>query len=148
MVIAVLGILGMMAIPGLQETAVKKQVKEGMGLADLARRGVQATYSGSGAMPADNNAAGIPPADKIISNLVREVKVDNGAVTITFGNSASRVVDGKKLTLRPAIVAGQPVVPISWFCHSAKVPTGMDVKGTDTTDIPDKYLPLECRATT
>ena len=35
-VVAVVAILALMAIPSLQESALKKQVKEGMGLADVA----------------------------------------------------------------------------------------------------------------
>ena len=147
MVLAALGILALMVIPGLQEATVKRQVKDAMALADIARKGVQVAYSTTGEMPADNAAAGIPPAAKIVGNLVTSITVQNGAATLVFGNNASRVLEGRKLTLRPAVMTGQALVPIAWVCHAAKVPGGMDVKGQDITDIPDKYLPLECRAT-
>ena len=144
-VVAVIGILSLMAIPGLQENMLKRQVKEGMELADLARKGVQAAYTLAGEFPNNNAAAGIPPSHKIVGNLVKEVKVDDGAITLTLGNNASKALEGKRVTLRPAVVAGEPMVPIAWVCHGAPPPKGMEIRGKDETDIPLKHLPAECR---
>ena len=147
MVVTVLAVLAMMAIPGMQETQLKKQVKEAMSTADVARKGVQDAYAASGEMPQNNKQAGVPEQEKIVGNLIRQVKVQDGAVTLTFGNNASKVLDGKKLTLRPGVVPKEPTVAIAWMCHSLPVPKGMEAQGRDETDIPDKYLPLECRDT-
>ena len=144
-VVAVIAILALMAIPGMQENMLKKQVKEGMELADLAKKGVQAAYTLAGEFPNNNAAAGIPPSHKIVGNLVKEVKVEDGAITLTFGNNASKVLEGKHLTLRPAVVAGEPMVPIAWVCHGAPPPKGMEVRGKNETDIALVNLPLECR---
>lgn len=146
MVIAVIAILGAMAIPAMQDTALRKQVKEGLALADVAKAGVQLAWTVSGEMPADNAAAGIPPRGKIVGNMVNDVNVDAGAVTLTYGNNASKALEGKHVTLRPAIVPGQPSVPIAWLCHQVPVPGGMELKGRDLTDIPASHLPVECRA--
>jgi len=147
MVVTVLAVLAMMAIPGMQETQVKKQVKEAMPTADVARKGVADTYAATGEMPPNNKQAGVPDQDKIVGNLVRQVKVQDGAVTLTFGNNASKILEGKKLTLRPAVVPKEPTVAIAWMCHTLPVPKGMEAQGRDETDIPEKYLPLECRDT-
>ena len=144
-VLAVFAILLGLAIPSMQDAVLKKQVKEGLALADLARQAVQAAWTGTGEMPADNEAAAIPPRDKIIGNLVQDVNVDEGAVTLTYGNNASKALHGKQLTIRPAVVADQPQVPISWICHDLPVPKGMEVRGRDETDIPSRHLPIECR---
>lgn len=144
-VLGVVAILALMAIPSLQEGAIRKQVKEGMALGDLAKASVQGFLNVSGEMPADNKAAGLPAPEKIIGNYVSEVRVDGGAVTLTFGNNAGRGVSGKKLTFRPAIVPGEPLVPIAWICHVAAIPKGMEVKGVDLTDMPSSALPVECR---
>lgn len=144
-VLAVFAILMAMAIPGLRDVAAKSQVRDGLVLADLARRGVQAAWTAKGEMPADNAAAGIPPRDKIVGNLIKDVNVAGGAITLTYGNNVSKVLDGKRLTLRPAVVADQPMVPIAWICHRLPVPKGMEVQGKDETDIPPNFLPLECR---
>jgi len=145
-VVAVIGILALMAIPGLQESILKRQVKEGLTLAPVATRGVQVVYAATGEMPANNAAAGIPVSSKIIGNMVKDVAVEmGGAVTLTFGNNASKALQDKHLTLRPAIVTGETRVPIAWICSKAAVPNGMQVMGTDRTDIQSSYLPVECR---
>jgi type IV pilus assembly protein PilA len=144
-VIAVVAILALMAIPSLQDSALKSQVKEGMGLSSVAKQGVQAAYSLTGDMPANNEAAGIPPKHKIVSSMITEVNVDKGAVTLTFGNNASKALDGKHLTIRPAVVADQPMVPIAWICAKVATPKGMEIKGEDKTDIQPSWLPVDCR---
>lgn len=148
MVIAVLAALAMMAIPGLQETQLKKQVKEALSTADVVKKGVQIAYASAGEMPANNKAAGVPDPEKIVGSLVREIRVEGGAITITFGNNASKLLDGKKVTIRPAIVPKEPMVPVAWLCHTLPVPKNMEAQGNDQTDVPEKYLPLECRDTT
>lgn len=146
-VLAVLAILLAMAIPSVRDASVKRQVKEGLAMADLAKQGVQAAWIAKGEMPADNAAAAIPPRDKIVGNLIKDVNVLEGAITLTYGNNATKLLDGKRLTIRPAVVADQPTVPIAWLCHQLPVPKGMEAKGKDETDIAPNFLPLECRGT-
>jgi type IV pilus assembly protein PilA len=144
-VVTVVAILALMAIPAMQDSALKRQVKEGMALADVAKTGVQVFWSTAGEMPGNNDAAGIPPRHKIVGALVKEVNVDAGAVTLTFGNNASKPLEGKRLTLRPAVVPGELVVPIAWLCAQVPTPKGMEVRGRDETDIQASWLPIECR---
>ena len=145
LVLGVVAIIGAMAIPGMQDTVLKKQVKEGMDLADVAKKGVQAFWAASGDMPKDNEEAGVPAKDKIVGAMVKQVEVDKGAIHITYGNNASKALLGMRVTLRPAVVKDEPKVPIAWLCHNVAVPEKMDVKGHDRTDIPPKWLPVECR---
>jgi type IV pilus assembly protein PilA len=144
--LAMAGILLALAIPTVQDMVLRKQVQEGLALAKLAEAGVQAAWTLSGKMPAGNAEAGIPVPEKIVGNLVSRVEVRDGAVTLAFGNNASKSLLGKKLTLRPAVVADTPMVPIAWLCNSASAPLGMTVLGENATDIPAKWLPVECRA--
>ena len=145
MVLAVLAILGALAIPGMQDTALKKQVREGLELADVAKKGVQAYWAANGELPKDNDEATVPARDKIVGAVVKEVEVDHGAIHVTFGNNASKALAGMKVTLRPAVVKEEPKVPIAWLCHRVPVPDKMQVKGPDRTDVPPKWLPVECR---
>jgi len=145
MVIAVVAILAAMAIPSMQDTAIKKQVKEGMALADVAKTGVQTVFALTGAMPANNDAAGLPVSDKIVGTYVKDVKVEGGAITLTYGNNASRHLLDKQLTLRPAVVPNEPRVPIAWVCHAMPVPKGMELAGEDRTTVLPSHLPVECR---
>ena len=144
-VVAIIGIISLMAIPGIQENILKKQVKEALELAKIAKDGVQAFWSASGDMPNNNAQAGIPPKNKIVGTLVKEVSVNDGAITLTLGNNASKNLENKKVTLRPAVVVGEPKVPIAWICHAVAVPGGMELRGSDETNIELKYLPAECR---
>ena len=143
--LGILLILATMAVPSLINGVIRNQIKESLALADIATRGVSTVYAGTGEMPADNLAAHIPEANKIISNLISAITITNGAVTVTYGNNASSNLRGKHLTLRPAVVADTPQVPIAWVCAAKKVPDGMTVKGQDQTDIKPAWLPIECR---
>ena len=143
--LAMAGVLLAMAVPALQDMILRKQVLEGMALSKLAEAGVQAAWTLSGKMPADNAEAGIPVPEKIVGNLVSRVDVRDGAVTLAFGNNASKALLGKKLTLRPAVVADTPLVPIAWLCNNSPTPEGMTALGENATDIPAKWLPVECR---
>jgi type IV pilus assembly protein PilA len=144
-VVAVLAILAMIALPNLQDKLVRDQIVEAAKLADLAKAPVSSAWLARRALPADNAAAGLPPADKIVSSFVSAVAIESGAVHITFGNQANGLIRGKVLTLRPAVVDDAPVVPVSWVCGRAAVPGNMSAKGVDRTDVPAKVLPLNCR---
>ena len=145
MMLSVIAILALLAVPPLIDRNIRLQVQEGMLLANLAKSAVNAFYIVKNELPAGNEDAGAPPKEKIIGNFVSEVGVDGGAVTITFGNNINAAVAGHRLTLRPAIVIDAPTVPVAWLCNHAAVPNGMTVIGTNRTDIPAKWLPIECR---
>jgi type IV pilus assembly protein PilA len=145
-VVAVIAILATLAIPSFQTRIVRGQIVEAVSIADIAKPTVAASWAIAHAMPVDNAAAGLPSADKIVGNFVTAVVVDNGAIDITFGNHANSAIRGKVLTLRPAVVADAPVVPIAWVCGHAGAVEKMTAMGIDRTDIPDQYLPLNCHS--
>ena len=145
MVMAVIAILALIAVPTFLDRNVRLQVQEGMSLANLARSGVAAFYATNKELPNSNEDAGVPAKEKIVSTLVTEVNIDAGAVTITFGNSVNSSIAGKRLTWRPAIVKDTPTTPISWLCNNTPVPSPMTAMGVNRTDIPGKWLPIECR---
>ena len=145
LILAVVGILAAMAFPALQDQALKKQVKEALALAVVGKNGVQAAWSAAGEMPNNNKQAAIPEPDKIVGSFVSEVHVHDGAVTLTLGNQASKQLHGRKLTVRPAVMPDEKVVPIAWLCHAFPAPQGMEVHGKDQTDVPPQWLPVECR---
>jgi type IV pilus assembly protein PilA len=145
-VISIIGILATMAVPSYQDRIMRAQVAEGLALAQFAQQAVQAQYTRSHAMPADNAAAGLPPADRIVGNYVTSLAVHDGAMVLTYGNLSNRHLEGRKLSLRPATMDGYPQVPIAWVCGTAGVPARMQVHGADQTTLGDVQLPLDCRA--
>jgi len=144
-VLAVLAILAMTALPSYYTRVVRQQI-EGMGpLVAVAEAPVAAAWRMTQALPADNAAAGLPSADKMVNNYVSNVAVVNGAVNVTFGNRAVGALAGKVLTLRPAVVSDAPQVPVTWVCGNAQAPKNMTLMGANQTTVPIPYLPLECK---
>ena len=135
----------LMMVPTYNDRLIREQVNEALPLADLAKKPVAAAWAVAQAFPADNAAAGLPPREKIVSDLVSGVAVEGGSIHITFGNRANNQIRGKILTLRPAVVEDAPVVPVTWLCGFAAVPDKMSAKTPNRTDIPKGYLPIKCR---
>lgn len=144
-VLAMIAILALLAVPHMQGKVIRDQIVEAMPLAELAKKPVAAAWSTAQELPADNEEAGLPSPKKIVSNLVSSVRIEDGAVHVTFGNRANGAIHGKTLTLRPAVVEDAPVVPVAWVCGHAKPPDKMTAQGPDRTNVPPQYLPINCR---
>ncbi len=144
-VIAIMGILGMMAIPAYMHQIARRQILDAMPLADIAKKPVTQAWASAQSLPQDNAGAGLPAEDLMVSNLVQSLAVQDGAIQITFGNNANGMLKGKMLTLRPAVIPDTPIVPVAWVCGYANGPGKMTVKGANRTDIPEEYLPVNCR---
>jgi len=145
-VVAVIGILAVIAVPTYMDRIVREQVKSSLELADIAKPPIAASWKLAQTLPADNAAAGLPVAEKMVSNYVSSVAVRDGAIHMTFGNRANAAVNGKVLSQRPAVVEDAPIVPIAWVCGNADAPERMKAFGENLTNIPDALLPFECRA--
>jgi type IV pilus assembly protein PilA len=145
-VVGIVAILALLAVPTYQGKIARDQVVESAVLVDVAKKPVAAFWSLAQALPADNAAAGLPAAEKMVSNLVSSVQVENGAIHVTYGNHASGVLRGKVLSFRPAIVEDAPVVPVAWVCGHAAPPDKMTARGENRTSVDESYLPWNCRA--
>lgn len=145
-VLIILGILGALAMPSFLGKNVREQIMHGLPLADVAKKPVAADWALNQKFPTDNAAAGLPQADKIVNNYIREVQVENGTIHLTFGNQANSILKDKILSLRPAVVPDAPVVPVTWVCGNAAPPDKMTAFGLNKTNIPNNYLPNGCRA--
>lgn len=145
-VLAVITILALIAIPSYLDRIVKAQIEAALPLADIAKKPIAAAWATLQDFPADNAAALLPAADKIVNNYVSALTVKDGVINITFGNRANGALTGKILSLRPAVVEDAPVVPVTWVCGNAEGPAKMVVKGNNLTNIDPSLLPLECRS--
>lgn len=144
-VVAIVAILALMAVPSLSEKYIREHIVEAMPLANIAKGPVATAWSTTQSLPEDNEGAGLPAADKMVNNVVKSVTVDDGAIHILFGNRANGALQGKTLTLRPAVVEDEPLVPVAWVCGHAKAPEKMVAMGADRTDIAKTHLPVNCR---
>ncbi len=128
-VVGIVAILALLAIPTYQDKFVRDQIAEALPLADIAKPPVALSV-----------------AEKIVNNTISSVAIQGGAIHITFGNHANRVIVGKILTLRPAVVEDAPIVPVTWVCGYATAPDKMTLKGENKTNLPPGWLPIKCRA--
>ncbi len=144
-VVAIIAILALIALPNGQDKFIRTQITEALSLADIAKGPVAAHWSSAHTMLPDNGSAGLPVPDKVVSNFVSALAIQDGAINITFGNRVNALIKDKTLTLRPAVVDDAPIVPVTWVCGNAGAPDKMTVKGINKTDIPANFLPLQCR---
>ena len=144
-VLAIMAILALMAVPSQVDRIVRQQVSDALPLADIAKSPVALAWKTTAGFPSDNAGAGLPVPDKIVSSWVTRLVLADGAIHLTFGNRAQGTLNGKVLSIRPAVVTDAPVVPVSWVCGLATAPNGMTVHGANLTTIPAKHLPLNCR---
>ncbi|HFB0708306.1 TPA: pilin, partial [Neisseria gonorrhoeae] len=113
-------------------------------LAEGQKSAVTEYYLNHGKWPADNGAAGVASASKIIGKYVKEVKVENGVVTAQMASSGvNKEIQGKKLSLWAKREAGS----VKWFCGQPVQRTGNDdtVTADGKDKIETKHLPSTCR---
>jgi type IV pilus assembly protein PilA len=145
-VVAIVAILALMTLPSFIDTLIRNQVLEAMPLADIAKQPIAASWRATHTLPPDNAAIGLPAPDRVVSNLVSAMEVQDGVIHMTFGNRAHKLLAGAVLTLRPAVVADAPVVPVAWVCGFAGGPDKMTLHGDNRTSVAARYLPAKCRA--
>ena len=134
------------ALPGVPDKMIRDRIVESVKLADIVKPKVADAWSATGKLPVDNAAAGLPVADKIVNEYISAVAIESGAIQITFGNRANVAIQGKVLSLRPGVIEDARIVPVSWVCGNAEPPNKMVAKGLNKTDVPVRFLPLNCRA--
>lgn len=144
-VVAIIAILAMIAIPSGIERIIKEQVAAAVPLADAAKEPIAAQWKALKTLPTDNIEAGLPTPNKVVSNLISSLEVSKGVIHMTFGNKAHNQLQGKILTIRPAVIEESQAVPVAWVCGNAKVPAQMTLLGDNRTNIEAKYLPFACR---
>jgi type IV pilus assembly protein PilA len=144
-VVAIIAILALMAVPLYRDKFVREQVIEAIRLTDIAKGPVAAAWTTTRTLPDDNAAAGLPVPDKVVSNYVKSLTVEGGAIHVEFGNQANGALRGMTLSLRPAVVEDAPIVPVAWVCGYAAVPEKMTVMAANRTNLPKGWLPVNCR---
>jgi len=145
-VLAIVVVLALIALPGVPDKMIRERIVESVKLADIVKPKVADAWSATGKLPVDNAAAGLPVADKIVNEYISAVAIESGAIQVTFGNRANVAIQGKVLSLRPGVIEDARIVPVSWVCGNAEPPNKMVVKGLNKTDVPVRFLPLNCRA--
>ena len=144
-VMAIIAILALMAVPSFHDKILREQVVEAMRLTDIAKAPIATAWTTAKTFPDDNAAAGVPLPNKVVSNYVKSLTVEAGAIHVMFGNQANGALRGKTLSLRPAVIEDAPIVPVAWVCGFAAAPDKMTVTNANRTDLPKNWLPVNCR---
>lgn len=145
-VIAVLGVLMSIAVPAYRDYVIRSQTAEAFSLVSFAKPKIVDYFRHYGHFPANNKEAGLPAPDKIIGHYVGSVRVDHGAIHVTFRRkNITKPLQGQVLTVRPLVVKGSPQSPIAWLCGNAEPPSGMKPIGENHTTLNAAMLPSTCR---
>lgn len=144
-VVAIIGILASIALPEYRTYIHRSEMVEALSMASNVRKEVRQYYEEQGGFPTDNAMAGVPAPDKLIGNRITGVVVEDGAIHVSLGNKASKPLQGKTLSIRPAVVEDSPASPITWLCGHDEAVEGMQAVGANQTDVSREYLPSSCR---
>ncbi len=128
------------AIPAYQDYTNRAQVTEGLNLASAAKARVEEIWISEHRWAEQDDIPGDIPSSKF----VEKVEVFTGSVVITFGQAANPHIRGQRMALTPA--ANQDG-DIRWVCGNAATPRGWTAsEGYLGSDVPDKYMPSNCRS--
>ena len=143
-VIAIVGILAVVALPAYQDYTARAQVSEAIVLAEGQKAAVAEYYATNGAFPSSNEDAGVAAKANITGKYVDNVEVSTGGI-ITATLKASGVnsdIQGKTVSLEPGVAtvkSGGSGTASSNGAFTWKCGPGA-TKGVDK-----KFLPATCR---
>ena len=144
-VVAIIGILASVALPEYSNYINRAKIIEGIELSSPLQKEIAQHRIDKGVFAKDHAALGIAAAEKFIGNYVSRIEVVDGAIHITYGNKVQQQLDGLIVSLRPSVVANNPLLPVSWICGYGQAVSGMTTAGENRTNVPREYLTGECR---
>lgn len=123
--VAIVGILGAVALPAYQDYTIRSQVTEGLSLASGAKVAVAEYYANHGVFPETMNDLGMVSNE---GSFIRATALgENGEIITTFGNEANiNIIDSTVRLIPTETNKGN----LEWTCESS---------------IEEKYLPTSCK---
>lgn len=149
--VAIIGILGSLAVSSYQTYTIRAQVAEAISMGAGAKSPVVDAFNMNGEPPANRVAAGMTatPGDSG-GSYVSAVDIFEGTVTVTMGNRVHADVFGKTVSFTPY---STPSGGIVWRCGSEPAPGSGAVRleggGVQSAyrapTVEARYLPSTCR---
>ena len=116
-VVAIIGILAMIAVPAYQSYLIRAQVSEGLELSGSLKTAVAEYHSETGSFPANNAEAALESPGSYTGNYVSSITVNGSVISILFGNQANSVINGETLEITAANYVGS----LGWTCATGGV---------------------------
>lgn len=145
-VIAIVGILAVVALPAYQDYTARAQVSEAIVLAEGQKAAVAEYYATNGQFPTTNEQAGVAAAANITGKYVAKVEVGgSGIITATMKSSGvNSDIQNKTVALKPNVAVatttgsgtGSSNGAFTWECGPGK-----------DKPVDKKFLPATCRET-
>lgn len=107
-VVAIIGILGAIAVPAYQDYIVKAKISNALGSVGNLKIGVVVCGQENGGSITGCTAGsnGIPPdSDFVATKEISKVSVKDGIITVTLASGIATGVDGKTITFTPTVGA-------------------------------------------
>ena len=125
MFVAFIGIIAAIAIPAYQGYTLRARTAQAATVGKYAEKFVDEYYSEYRSIPKSLEGSDIPAT---LPTAVQDVSIDQQTGTVTVTMKGAAAIAGKTIKFVPAQVGG---VRLSWTCMS--------------DEIPDSYLPQDCR---
>ena len=129
-VVAIVGILAVVAIPAYQDYATRAKVSEAISMASQVKASVSEAYISNGSLPATNAEAGLPAKTSITSTYVESAEVSSGVITIELQGTQVASLDAGSLIFEPS-TSNQN---LTWSCQAS-------------SSALNQYVPADCRVT-
>ena len=127
-IVAIIGLLGSIALPAYQSYLIRAQIAEGLNLTGPLQSGVAEYHNDHGFFPIDNNDAALEAAASYAGKYVSDISVNGAVIAVRYGNSANAKISGRTITLTAVGTQGS----LTWDCASGGA-------------ILDIYLPTTCK---
>ena len=129
-VVAIVGILAVVAIPAYQDYATRAKVSEAISMASQVKASVSEAYISNGSLPLNNAEAGLPTSDSITSTYVESVSVANGVIEVAIQGTGHTSLDAGSVSFTPTVSNNNLV----WSC---------EVSSSSL----NAFVPADCRVT-
>ena len=101
-VVAIIGILAMIAVPAYQSYIIRSQISEGLELSGSLKTAVAEYHSETGSFPTNNAEAALESPGSYAGNYVSSITVNGAVISVLFGNKANSVINGETLEITAA----------------------------------------------